>query len=258
MKKISFILSVLALTLSGAQAFAVTPTTTPTPTKSAKTTPDPKATQADKQIEKIKDLVASKVAELKLVEKKGMVGTVKAKSNTEITLVDTKNQEVQVDIDELTKFDGGTDKTFGISDIEKGDVISCIGLYNKDSKKLLARFVSKADNIPVVVVGAVLDKDPEEFTLTLVESNGDKKTIDIATSTKTTSYEDGESAKSGFSKIEVGSRLVVAGFMDTKIDNQLNASRIVYFVSLPASSDMKKHLSQPTEEPTPTPTKTKQ
>ena len=224
-------------------SFAIT--ITPTPKITPKATPQ--ITSQESEVEKIKDLVASKVAQLKLVDKRAILGTVKSASNTQITLTGNGTERI-VDIDELTKFQtDDEDKSFGISDIKAGNMISVIGLYNKDTKRLLARFVELATNIPQNLDGVVAAIDLKEFTLVLITDSGSKKTISVESSTKTTSYEDGVSKKSGFSKIEVGQRLIAVGFADPKIKDQINASRIIQFVTLPPSDQMKKLQSAANE-----------
>ncbi len=243
-------LTLVALTITS-PVFAQTKTSTPTPTEKATITP--RAT-AEAEVEKIKDLVASKVATLKLVEKKGLIGTVRTAGNTEISITDSAGNSAKVDIDELTKFQGATDKEdFGISDIEKGDVLSFVGLYNKETKKLLARFIERATNIPTNLEGLVTEKNAKNFTITIVGDDGKPVVLNIESSTKTSNFEDGDLVKSGFSKIEVGDRVVVSGFPDTKEKNQINAERIVRLVGIPGTAGMKKAAaSVSTETSTPT------
>ena len=240
------ILTILIITLmflvNGAFSYAVT-SPSPTPTKTqAKPTITPVVTDdADQEkLEKIKDLIASEAARRNLVDRRGIIGTVKSTTNTQIKLVDNKNKERQIDIDELTKFEGGSDEdSFGISDIKQGDVLSSIGLYYKESGRLLARFISRATNIPQNIEGIVASKDAKNFTIDVVGDDGKRKTVSIETSTKTVSYEDGESVKAGFSKILPELRVIVVGFMDPKIKDQLNASRIIVLVSIPPTNKMK-------------------
>lgn len=223
---------------------------TPSPTKKIMPSGSPEVTKEQEdinRIEKIKDLVASKVAELKLVEKRGILGVVKSTANTQITLTDIKKQQRVIDIDELTKFKSANKESFGISDIKEGDVLSFVGLYNKDSKRLLARFVSKNVN-PTSIEGIVALKDEENFTITIVTEEGNKKIVDIQTSTKTTSYDGDDSKKSGFSKIERGQRTIVVGFNDLKEKGKINALRVIHFTDLPPSGDMKKFSDFAIEE----------
>ncbi|HVT01152.1 MAG TPA: hypothetical protein VHE53_02850 [Patescibacteria group bacterium] len=248
MKKTFLILTITLLLMLGvSKSYAVTPT----PTAAAKTTPAkttptkiPEVTEEENQIEKIKDLVASKVAELNLVDKRGLIGTVKSTTNTQITITDDKNTERQIDIDELTKFDSGDDKNtdFGISDIKKGDLFSFIGLFNKETKRLLARFVSKAKNVPENIEGVITNKDAKNYTFDLVTEAGKKYTVNVETSTKTSDIEDGDLTKSGFSKIDEEQRAIVVGFFDPDQKDQINASRIIV-LPVPPSDLMKKQLS---------------
>lgn len=216
----------------------VPPKTTLTPTPSAAATPE---SQEIDRIQKIKELVASRVAELNLVEKRGILGKVKETSTMQIIVEDQKGNTRNVDIDELTKFQKqGDEKSFGISDIKKEDNLSIIGLYNKDTKRLLARFISKAGSIPQHIEGIVIDKDIKEFTLKIMDEKGNTKTVDVQSSTKT-SFHDPETktSKSGFSKIEIDERILVVGFLDLKNKDIINASRVIHFKSPPASSKMR-------------------
>lgn len=222
----------------------ISPTKKPTPTQSVQ----------DSQIEKIKDLVASRVAELKLVDKRGIIGRVKSSTNSQITLVNTKGKQILVDIDELTKFESAG-ASFGISDIKAGDSLSIVGLFNKQTERLLARFAEKATNIPENVEAVVIAKDIRAFTLNVVTTDGKRKTINVETSTKTSSYAGGETLKSGFSKIKPGERIIVVGFPDKSAEDELNASRLIHFqdIALSAQLTKAKDLIELEETVTPTP-----
>ena len=78
----------------------------------------------------------------KLVEKRGIIGTVTDSSDTQITVTDIAGNIRFVDVDELTKFYSSDSKTFGISDIKNGMTIGVLGLYNKQSRRILAREVN--------------------------------------------------------------------------------------------------------------------
>lgn len=243
-----FALSILLFSFltRGIFAQSLSPTRKPSPTI---TPGNPQESQELKTIEKIKDLVASKVAELKLVERKGILGTVKSVSNMQIVAEKKADEQRVIDIDELTKFQLSSNKdSFGISDIKEGDFLSVIGLYNKDTKRLLARFISKISSIPENIEGAVIEKDSREFIITIITSEGKKKNVDIQTSTRTSSYDKAKVTKSGFSKIEIGQRVVVVGFKDPKIKDSINASRIIQFPAMPLSSGMKKFSDLTTDE----------
>lgn len=261
MKKILFFIIVTALVLGFTKSNIFAQTKTPTLTIKQNISGTPSATpgvtaeQEADTIEKIKDLVASKVAELKLVDKRGILGKVIRVKSSQLIVEDHKRDQRSVDIDELTKF-VSSKSSFGISDIKEADLISTIGLYNKDTKRLLGRFISLASSVPENISGVVVSRDPEEFTLKVLDPQGKSRTINIETSTKTNVWEENELAKSGFSKISIGERVIVIGFEDLKEKDVINASRVIHFPDIPLSNDLKKYEKNIEEEPTASPSAT--
>lgn len=216
-KVICIILSLIAyhlLLITSANA------ATPTPTK-------------NEIISDLKERIASRVAQLKLVERRGIIGTVTESSDTQLTITDLKDATRFIDVDELTKFSSPSAKgSFGISDINKGTKIGALGLYNKQSRRLLARFIDVLV-MPKVIHGAVTKLDNENFTLQAVSEKGDITTIDIENITKTLSYTKATGLiRSGFSKIKPGQRIIVIGFPDIKQKSRIIASRIIIFPEL--------------------------
>lgn len=255
MKKILLIILSLLITMAPSVSYAQTAS----PSAKPKVATSPTSIGDSSQIEKIKDLVASRVAELKLVEKRGILGTVTNTTSTQITLTDINNNRKIIDIDEITKFSDPESKEFGISDIKKGDVIGVIGLLNKGSDHLLARFVNTVSSIPTFFDGIIIDVDKRNFVITAVDENGNKKLLDIETSTKLYSFtKETDEIKSGFSKILPGQRIYAAGFPDSKVASQLNVDRLTHFPELQPSSKMKRFAeTEAVSSVTPTPTKVK-
>lgn len=252
MKKIIGIIFVILTTIIfSRESFAQTATPKTTITTTISPTKSPTQIPGDKQIEKIKDLVASRVAELNLVDKRGILGYVKSTTNTQVVITDNMEEEVKADIDELTKFESADNDDFGISDVKKGDLISFVGLFNKQTKRLLARFATVASNIPQNIEGVVLSKDTGEFTLNVATDTGVEKVINIETSTKTSIYEDGETTKSGFSKIATGERVIIVGFDDKTNKDQLNASRIIHFPGMKLSNTLTQAAAAKVENASP-------
>lgn len=186
-----------------------------------------------KQIDDLKSKVASKVAELKLVEKRGFIGTVTDVSGTQITVLDINKNVRFVDVDEFTKFSSPEgSSSFGISDIEKDSHIGVLGLYNKESRRTLARFVNVME-LPQYVVGVVAEKDAGNFNLTVATENAN-----VAVSVETVSRiysadEEGKLLKAGFSDIEISQNIIVSGFFDPKLKNTITAGRIIIFPGVP-------------------------
>ncbi|MFH1186966.1 MAG: hypothetical protein V1697_02195 [Candidatus Levyibacteriota bacterium] len=224
MKKLILIIALIITIFTAREAFAATPTAIPT------TTADKDAESA--QLDDLKSKIASRVAELNLVEKRGIAGTVEETSGTQIVLNDIKGDKRYVDVDELTKFSSPDSESFGISDITKGNVLGVIGLYNKQSKRIMAREVDVI-TLPKIIHGVILSIDSKENTFELIDEKG-KLTIDVAKITKTFEYtlEDGIVA-SGFSKLSENQNVLAFGYMDKDDKKLLLASKIIIFSEIP-------------------------
>lgn len=234
-------------------AFAVA---TPSPTKSTPT-PTPNTAETTQILNNLNNEIASKVAQLKLVEKQGIIGTVTNVNNTQITLKDSEGNIHFVDVDELTVFTAASGDSAGISDITKNSTIGVLGLYNKDSRRILARFINVL-TLPTFIHGAIAAIDRTNYTLTVVENDGKQVVVEIEDVTKTDSYTDSASGltKSGFSKTQVGERVYVAGYPDKQNAKQLIAARILIFPSLPINPAIGTALPALTITPASTPSAT--
>lgn len=198
--------------------------------------PSPTGKSLDKklnnQINQLKEKIASRVSELNLVEKRGIIGVVTGVAANQITLTDVAGNTRFVDVDEITKYSSGS-KTFDLSDITKGTKISILGLYNKQSKRILARFIATSVD-PIFVNGAVTSLDSKNFTLVLTTPEQKQTKIDIENITKISDYDkEGTPTRSGFSQLAVGDRLAIIGFPDKTDSTLLVASRIMVFPDLP-------------------------
>jgi Rad3-related DNA helicase len=208
-------------------------------------------------IDQIKNKVASRVAELRLVEKRGIVGMVENADNNEIRLSDLNGKTRIIDVDELTKFSSQESDSYDISDISKGSKISVIGLYNKESERLLARFVNEI-SIPVFLSGVISDKNDEESSIKLKTEDDKQYDVDIEKTTKSFSFTNKDLEKIGFSEIETLKNIIVLGFTDPKNNNRISASKIIVFPNLPQNPkiiiDNKQNLKpSKTTSPSPTP-----
>ncbi len=231
MKKVLQILLLgLAVSFTVVPSFAATtptPSTTPVPTA----TPTPIGGQSidglDKQLNNLKERIASRVAQLNLVDKRGIVGTVTDVNGTQITITDIQGNTRYIDVDELTQFMSTSSKQIGISDITKGSAIGILGLYNKESKRILARFIDEM-TLPTLISGAVTNIDKENYEITVSTPDKKDRIVEIDTITKTVVYgKDTGLVRSGFSKIQQGERVFVVGYPDTKNNTKLIAGRII-------------------------------
>lgn len=189
--------------------------------------------------------IASRVAQLKLVEKRGIIGKVTDATNTQITITDLQNNTRFIDVDELTKFTNPDAKgAFGISDIAKNTTVGILGLYNKESRRILARFVS-AITTPVVLHGGVSAIDNENFSISITTEDGKQMTVDVENLTRTYSYtqKDGY-IRSGFSKIKENFNIITIGVLDKKDDQRLTATKIIIFPEIPSSPKVNSALNK--------------
>lgn len=192
--------------------------------------------------------IASRVAQLKLVEKRGIIGKVSDVTTTQVTVTDSQNNTRFVDVDELTKFSNQAFKgAFGISDITKNTTVGILGLYNKESRRILARFINVIIT-PIVVHGGISAIDSENFFLNIATEEGKQMTIDVENLTRTYSYtQKGGYVRSGFSKIKENFNIIAIGVLDKVSENKLIATRIIFFPEIPSSpkvNSMLKHTQK--------------
>lgn len=227
MKKVIFVILFLTIAFFVAKinviAVSVSPTDSPSPTHQDK---------EEQQIDDLKSRIASRVAELNLVEKRGIIGTVTDSSGTQITLSDLNDKTRFVDVDELTKFSSPSSKTFGISDVGKDMKLGVLGLYNKQSRRLLAREVNVI-TLPKIIHGAIFAIDSKNYSIEVAGINNKKTAVDVETVTKTLSYSKDSLIKSGFSKITESQNVIVIGFPDKQDKSRIVASRIIVFPNIP-------------------------
>jgi hypothetical protein len=224
MKKLFIIFILFSITFFPTSALAAatpTPTAIPTPTGNL-------LNGLDKQINNLKDRIASRVAQLNLVEKRGIIGTVTDISETQLTLSDLQGNIRFVDVDELTKFSSPSAKSnFGISDITKGSTVGVLGLFNKESHRILGRFVDVIV-LPQVFSGAITAIDAKNYAFSFTTIDKNDYTVEIDTITKTYVYSpDSGLTKSGFSKLSQGERVMVIGFFDKNDKTKIVASRVL-------------------------------
>ncbi len=219
-------------------SFAISPTAGPT--EKVLPTTKPTSNPALDQINEFKERVASKVAELKLVDRRGVIGTVSDVSSTQLTLTDLLGNTRFVDVDELTKFASESAKeSFGISDISKGEKLGILGLYNKQSKRIMARFIEASIFSPTIIHGAVTEIDADNFAFTVTTEKSANYVIDVENLTKTQSYtKEGGLVRSGFSKMVKGEHIIVVAFQNAKDKTRYIASRILLFPEVPASPNI--------------------
>ena len=256
MKKIIILFLILVFSFLQTKSLAATtasPTAVPTPTPNTTSTTSAAINQ---QIDNLQARIASKVAQLNLASKKGFIGTVNDASDTQISLTDVNGNIQLIDVDEFTKFSSSSNSNFGISDIKKGMTIGVLGIYNKDSRRTLARFIDQ-ENLPTIFNGAVTNIDDKNYIITVTTADGKDIPVYIQDLTKTLEYTNSEGLiRSGFSKINLNERVTVIGFKNQSDPKQILATRFIHFPSLAVNPKIP-IIKNPLNSPTPSPTKSK-
>lgn len=253
MKKLLIIILLLILLIPSAAAPVLALTDSPTASTSSSTAEKSLSEKLNKQISQLKERIASRVAELNLVEKRGIIGTVIETSADKITVMDLSGKTRIIDVDEITKFSSPSAKNgFGISDLTKGTKISVLGLYNKQSQQILARFIDSYVT-PVFLSGRIADLDKKNYTITIIQEDQKQTVVDVQSLTTISSFfKDDGLSKIGFSKLTIGDRIMVTGFPDKKDPSLLVASRILSLPEL--TKNPKIIVPEPSEEVTISPT----
>lgn len=189
-------------------------------------------------IQQLGNEIASKTAQLNLVEKRGIIGTVTDSSTSQITLTDVSGNTRFIDVDELTKFSSSSNSSFGISDVKNGITLGVLGLYNKQSRRILARDVDVMDTFPTTIFGEVSNIDKVNYEITIVKGNNGKAVAEIEDVTTTDAFTGGSLTRSGFSKMQTGQTVSVTGYPDKQDKNKILASQIIVLSDIQLNYDL--------------------
>lgn len=234
----------------------------PSPTPQDSTSPAPTVSDKTKQIDDLKERLATKVAELKQSQRQAIYGTIKSVSISTFT-VETATKDLKIELtDDIKIFQKlkGVRTALTIDDLAKGDLVTVFGEYDATLELLKAKvvFIQSAD--PIRVAGKITEVNKTDYTITIVTSDTKTYTIDFETITKTSVWNGKELEKGGFSKLVVGDIIHVTGTAVAKQENRVSAARITNIGSdTPAVTPTEKVASptatiKPTTKTTPTPT----
>lgn len=217
--------------------FAAAPTATPS---------------SSSKIDDLKERLATKVAELRQVQKKAIDGTVKATSVSTIT-VETKTSDVKIELtDTISVFQtiNGKRTTLTTDNIEKGDYLVVFGDYDSTLDLLKAKVIVIEDPIPPRFSGVISDIDKKNYTVTFTATGGQSYVVDIEKNTEMLARDTEKGiVKGGFSKIEAGDTIHVTGPLEAKKENQLSATRIIDLGNITGATPTPTISATPTASP---------
>lgn len=217
---------------------AQSPTTDPTPTQSDKT----------KQIEELKERLATKVAELRQSQRMAAYGKVKSVSISTF-IVETKTKDLKIELtDDIQIFQiiKGKRTTLTTENLAKDDVVTVFGEYDNTLELLKAKIVFIQGADPIRMNGTITDVDKENYAITIETPDKKSFTIDFEKTTKMFLWNGTTLVKGGFSNASIGSIIHVTGSEVPKKANRISATRIT---TLP--QDTASAVSTPTKAATP-------
>lgn len=152
-----------------------------TPSKEA----TPSSAQEQKEIENLKEKLASKVAELRKKDQKAVSGNITETTKTGFAMksLDDTIYEIKADTD-LTKIyliQGALKKEIKLPNLKKGDYVIVTGLI--DGKTINANFVYQDEQF-LAVTGRITEVNKTDFFLRVISPEKDTYTVDIENSTK--------------------------------------------------------------------------
>ena len=195
-------------------------------------------TTAPAKIEELKERLATKVAELKQIQKKAIFGTIKYVSVSSAT-IETAVNEIKIDLtDNIKIVDIQKDKRTSLTpdDLVKGDTVTVFGDYDATIDLLQAKVIIRENPLPKRVSGIISDINKKEYTVTLNTPSGQTYIIDIENTTAMRSFDKNKGiVKGGFSKLIKGETVQVIGNAVPKTDNRISAARFLDLGILNAS-----------------------
>ncbi len=242
MKKLILVLFAI-LSFNSPVALAATPPPTPA---DAEISPTITTIDKLKKIEILKEKIATKVAELRKMEKGGVFGEVKSVNDTSITII-SKSKDLNISIAEDTVFfnlkDGVKSDPLDSKQAKKlkpGEHIASLGYFDSTGTSLSTKYIY-IFNPRVRLTGKITDKDLTNYTVSVKEPTGNTL-VDIETYTRiyTFSKKDGL-VKGGFSKLKENDIVHIFATVNPKEDDRVSGNKIISF-----------DLSSNTSSPTPT------
>ena len=216
----------------------------------AQTPASPSATPEDnsRQVEELKERLATKVAELKNFQQRAIFGTVRDISVATFT-VETATKQIKIELTDdlkVVQYVRGKRTQLTEEDIDTGDMVAVFGDYDESLDLLRAKVLFIQGTLPTIISGTVREINRADFTLTLKTRDGQDYIVDIETSTKSDLWIKGEGvSKGGFSKIRVGETLHVVGSDYNEKEHRMSADRILDLGSLASPTA----TVQPSPEP---------
>jgi hypothetical protein len=205
-----------------------------------------------KQIENLKEKIATKVAEIRKSEIMLVTGNINKINDNEIQLETEKGVKTifvgeDSNIYEIT---GNSKKNLNQKDLSPGTEISVLGYQSDDNSTLSAKFVYIYDN-KIRLNGKILNIDKDNFTLTVKTKDGEYE-LNFERSSKANLINKTDTVeKSGFSKIKVQD-FIHAYCQKNETENSYSIIKLLHFNFDSAQSTVSAKNSSPSATVKPT------
>ncbi|MBI1862772.1 hypothetical protein HYS00_01490 [Candidatus Microgenomates bacterium] len=227
---VAVIVTLMVLISVRASVYAVTATPSPSP---AKISPTEIPTSAvTKDVQDLKDKLATKVAELRKQNQKAISGVITEIDAKTITIKDTDDKSVQVKLDEVLthafEITGVVKKEIKVDSLRKGDYIIIAGPSSDNTVTANAIY---RDQQYIVGSGKITTVNKTDFTLGVATEDKENVTVDVQNNTKRFLVDSKTFDKEviGFTKIKEGDTVhyVLIKTGQEKVKGRYNALRIV-------------------------------
>ena len=223
-------------------------TTTPDSVQQVTITPAPTDSTMGK-IQELKNRIATKVAELKLLKKRVFTGKISSLNDPFVTIA-TLDGDYKIETNEDTQISSitnGKSKELSFDNLKKDQNIITWGTYNQEGDILTAKDIVVKDT-PLTLVGTISEVDLKGGTVTL---KTEQKTylIDIEVYSKINTIDKtGKMVKLGFSKVSINSLALVQAVIIIKKDEITYAANRILIIP------PKEKTNNPSTTPSPIPT----
>lgn len=185
-----------------------------------------------KKIELLKEKIATKVAELRKMEKGGVFGEVKSVNETSIAIT-SKSKELNVSYAEDTVFFNMTDGVKSdpldskqAKKLKPGEYIAALGYFDSTGSSLSTKYIY-IYKPRVRITGKIADKDTSNYTISVKGLTGNTL-VDIETYTKIYTYSKKAGlVKGGFTKLKENDIVHIFATANPKEDNRYSGSKII-------------------------------
>lgn len=223
--------------------FAIDATSSPSVTKQSSDSTLEKL----RQIQELKEKVATKVGQLRQSSQGAISGFIKEIKENKIAVVTKKgDQTITVTDDVIYKIlENNEKKEISFKKLAPNQLIAAFGHFDENSRDFITKIILVS---PVIknIAGKIADIDKANFTITVKEKQG-TTLVDIEKYSKTYEYQEAGKnwQKSGFSRLKVGDFVHIIGVEDSQEQNRIHSSKIysLTFIKPPSTADSTQSLT---------------